>query len=390
MATRGQLSDRHLPFWRGEGSVGLPGAAAIVAAILCTSVPAAATVQVDPVARLTVEGGYDSNALYNGRGGDMSRVSPDLGIEARDHTWRLNLLAGGDLLMYEQNSNSPIWNERGSLVYHSQFAPRLMADAKLNATYASDPIGLAKLGIFSQQGAFVATGGARVAWRIDPFWKATGTFDESLVRFNDGTGAASHVPGLEVTRALSERLEVGGIYRFDVFDTLGGPVQTSLANELFSVARYRFSHHGTLEGQVGSALWRSFTGSTSVLPEAALQLMVDEERLRREVRVTLRHGVGLGLLAAPGLFDTAEVALTTRLSRRIEFHVDGGLWRSGDIPWGANGVTGYGMEGEVAWLFASGFRLGLAASRFARADSTVTTFNRNTVGLRFGWELPHR
>ncbi len=53
-------------------------------------------------------------------------------------------------------------------------------------------------------------------------------------------------------------------------------------------------------------------------------------------------------------------------------------------------MIGYGVEGEIAWLAGSGVRLGLAASRFARADTTVTTFNRNVVGLRVGWELPRR
>jgi len=108
------------------------------------------------------------------------------------------------------------------------------------------------------------------------------------------------------------------------------------------------------------------------------------------VRVTLRHGVGLGNLATPGLFDAAEAAFTVRLGRSFLAHADGGLWRSGEIPWGANAVVGYGMEGELAWLMGGGVRLAFAASRFARADTSVTTFNRNIVGLRLGWELRRR
>src|ERR671930_1062344 len=87
--------------------------AALAAAILCAAARATGSVQVEPIARLTLEGGYDSNVLYDGRGGnDVGRVSPDLGVHLRDHTYSLTLRAGGDLLMYGRES-STVWNQRG-------------------------------------------------------------------------------------------------------------------------------------------------------------------------------------------------------------------------------------------------------------------------------------
>ena len=38
------------------------------------------------------------------------------------------------------------------------------------------------------------------------------------------------------------------------------------------------------------------------------------------------------------LFDSFEAAFSKRLGRYFLVHADGGLWRSGDIPWGANSV----------------------------------------------------
>src|SRR5512141_1909553 len=88
--------------------------AVFVAAVLCAGARAAASVQVDPIARLSLEGGYDSNVLYDGRGGDnMARVSPELGLALRDHTWSASLAGAADVLFYQQQSSSPVWNGRG-------------------------------------------------------------------------------------------------------------------------------------------------------------------------------------------------------------------------------------------------------------------------------------
>jgi hypothetical protein len=126
----------------------------------------------------------------------------------------------------------------------------------------------------------------------------------------------------------------------------------------------------------------------SVVPEGSAQL-VGEWRTGA-VRATLRHGVGVGYLATPGLFDAAELAFTKRFFRRLELHADGGLWRSGSIPSGGGSTLAYGFQGEIAWVFGNGLRLGVGGSRFARVDSPSTAFNRNIFGLRLGWELRRR
>ena len=68
----------------------------------------------EPIARLTLEGGYDSNALYVGQGGDRTgRISPEVGLRLRDHLFDLRTAYGGDYIVYERLAPDGIWNHRG-------------------------------------------------------------------------------------------------------------------------------------------------------------------------------------------------------------------------------------------------------------------------------------
>jgi hypothetical protein len=362
-----------------------------VAAAVLFAVRAEGASQVEPIARLTLEGGYDSNVLYDARGGEgMGRVSPDLGVRVRDHTYDLKLAAGGDLLMYPQRDGGTVWNQRGEGSLAARLAPRLTLDAEAKGTYALDPIGLARVGIFTpQQGSVLLLGAkARLAWRMDHPWTIAGTFEEHLVRFSDGSGGAAHTPGLEVTRRVDHRLEAGATYRFDVFQGLGASAGgAAYAHEALGIVRWRWTRRLTLEATGGPALWRG-QADTWVLPQAGVQLF--GQWRRADLRLSLRHGVGLGINATPGLFDSAEAAVTMRLGRSWAIHADGGLWRSGAPPWGSDAVLGYGIEGEISYRVTRDVRLGLGASRFARADAGASRFDRDVVGLRLTWELAHR
>ncbi len=364
--------------------------AVIVAAVLCAGARAEASVQVDPVARLSLEGGYDSNVLYNGQGGEsMGRISPDLGVHLRNHTWNLALEAGGDLLMYPQRSNTSVWNQRGRLLLHSRATERLTFDTDVSGTYAFDPIGLARLGIFNATGAALVTNGKfRAAWRADPLWTVAGLFEEHLVRFQAGTGSAAHSPGLEATRAIGPRVEVGGFYKFDFFQGLGAGAKNALAHEAQAIVRYRAGRRLTLEATAGPALWTGTAGDTSILPEAGVSLVTGWRG--GGARLSVRHGVGLGLLATPGLFDAVEAGLTTPVGRKFRFHADGGIWRSGAIPWGANAVIGYGIDTAFDYRAGGGVLLGIGASRYARLDVSAPQYDRNILGLHVSWELSHR
>ncbi|HEX7622513.1 MAG TPA: hypothetical protein VF400_03000, partial [Anaeromyxobacteraceae bacterium] len=305
------------------------GRAAFVAVLLCAGSRAAASVQVEPIARLTLEGGYDSNVMYDARGAGMGRVSPDLGFQLRDHTWSFGAVVGGDLLTYPNRSSPPaaavspgsntVWNQRGNVVLHVRPDPRLKIDGEASATYAFDPVGLARLGIFNEGSAgLVVTGSARGAWRLDHDWTVAGTYANRIVHFDQvqvqpvpsgALGAASYTPGVELTKRLGHRLEVGGAYKFDYFQEFGQDGRNATAHELQGVLRWRSARHWTLEATAGPAFWNPVGGGAlQVVPQASAQLLGANRR--GDVRFPLRHGVGLGILATPGLFDAAEAAAT--------------------------------------------------------------------------------
>ena len=371
------------------------GEAVVLAAVLCAGAPAAASVQVDPVARLSLEGGYDSNVLYDGKGSGVGHIAPDLGLQLRDHTWSFGIVGGGDLLAYPSPIGSQaaqtVWNERGTLALHMRPGPRFRFDVDAAAIYANDPVGLARLGIFGPAaltGGFVERAGLRGAWRLDHDWTAAGTFTNYVVRFGDGTGSASYTPGLELAKRVGHLLELGGIYRFDYFQSLTVGLGDATANELMGLMRYRWARHLALEVQGGGALWNPAKGASQVIPQALAQLL-GANRVG-DVRVTLKHGVGLGIYGTPSLFDTVEGAATWKVTHKVQLHVDGGVWRSGDIPWGANASTGYGVEGELAYFLERSVKVALVGSRFAQLGTGNSLYDRNIFGLRVGWELPHR
>jgi len=365
------------------------GRAAVVAAILGAGARTEGSVEVDPIARLSLEGGYDSNVRFDGRGGDVGLVSPDLGLELRDHRWSASLVGGGDLLYAHRLQETPVWNQRGRFRLHARPEERWDVSSDFSGIYASDPIGLARLGIFEPPGkgaALLVRGRARAAWRASHLWQTALTFSEHAVRWDDRTGALAHTPGVEATRRLGHRLELGGAYRFDLFQGLGPGALNATAHEAVAIARYRLTRHLDLNAEGGAALWRS-RGDSAVALQASVQILA-YGRHGDGSWIQLRHGVGLGLTATPGLFDSLEAAVTKNIGKLV-LHADGGLWRSGEVPWGADAVVGYGIEGEVGWRLGQSVTVGLGASRFARADTSSSLYDRNTVGLRLRWELRH-
>jgi hypothetical protein len=263
-------------------------------------------------------------------------------------------------------------------------------DADANLTYAFDPLGLARLGLFVQNhaSALVTGGKAKAAYRLDHDWQLAGLVDERLVRYEGGSGAASHSPGLELTRRLGHRLDVGGLYKFDYFQGLGAGAGDAHAHEAQLLVRYRLDRRLFLEAQAGAALWTGTDGSSALVPAAGIQLL--SMWRGGGARLTARHGVGLGLTATPGLFDALEGGITTRVGRDFQLHADGGFWRSGAIPWGAGAVLGYGVQGSFDYRMTQELLVGIGASRFARLDVREPQFDRNIVGLHVTWELRHR
>ena len=126
------------------------GVAAACAAVLAFGTRAAAETVLDPIARLTLEGGYDSNALYDGSGSDqMQRISPELGLRVHDELWDWKGSYRGDWLRYDRFAPGGLWNHAAALSLDATPTRRLFLKGEVKGSYAFDPIGLAMVGVFA-------------------------------------------------------------------------------------------------------------------------------------------------------------------------------------------------------------------------------------------------
>ena len=364
---------------------------AVVVAALLRAAPVVAATTVEPIARLSLEGGYDSNALYDGTSPDaVSRVAPELGLKLRDPTWSFAGTYGGEWLRYERLAPHGVWDQRGSVALDARLDRRTSVGANLGLSQAFDPAELAQAGVFrtGAQRALLADGKARVDWRTDRLDSAALTYGERLVLFQDGTGGAMHAPGVEVLRRVDERLSLGAGYAYAVFQTFQPGANAQATSHALRVrARWRPDRHVTLEAWAGPAVWLP-GGSASVVPEGYLAGFVATRGF--DLRVNLSHGLGIGATAQPGLVDAAELGLERRIGRRWFVGGDGGLWHSGAAPTGSGAVTGYAGEAEAGVILSGGLRLSLRGAHYGRTDSAEPMFERTTVGVRLAWDLATR
>lgn len=366
------------------------GAAALLAGALLAARAEAATVW-EPIARLSLEGGWDSNVLYDGSGGDRTaRVSPDVGLRLLHRRLDLRAVYGGDWITYQRLQQDGTWNHRASLQLDGRVTRRLSVTGRLRGGYAFDPVGLALFGVFrsGRDQALTADGAFRAEWRATERVDVAGTLAERTVHFSDRTGGAMHAPGLEALWRSDRRVDVGAAYRLGVFQAFEpGEDRIAFAHGVRARARWRATRRVTLEAAAGPALWRGSDGN-AIVPEAHLQLLGSGRGW--DVRTAVSHGLALGTTARPGLVDALEAGGVRRLGQRLELRGEAGLWRSGRAPSGGDAVTGYALGGEAALLVGGGVRLAVAGTHFARVDDSSAALRRTTLGLRLGWELPLR
>jgi hypothetical protein len=363
---------------------------AFAATLLCAT-PAAAATTVEPIARLSLEGGYDTNALNDGNSADeVLRLTPEAGVRVRDRTFSLVGTYGGEWLRYQQLLPGGTWNQRGELALDARLDRRTRVNADFRAWETFDPAQLAQAGVFrvGAQRALLVNGSGRLEWRADPVDSAALTYFERTVVFQDGTGGAMHAPAVELMRRIDERLSLGVGYAFGVFQSyLPGPDERATSHGFRARARWRVERHVAIEAWAGPAVWLP-SGSAAIVPEGSVAAFVATRGL--DVRVSAGHGLGLGATAQPGLVDSAELGLEHRIGRRWFVRGDGGLWRSGLVPTMAGAVTGYAAAGEGGVILSGGLRLSLRGAHYGRADSGDPIFRRTTVGVRLAWELQPR
>jgi hypothetical protein len=368
------------------------GKAAACAVLLLSAARSGASTVVEPIARLSLEGGYDTNVLYDGESEDrMARISPEAGLRLRDHLWDASAVYRGDWITYERLEPGGIWNHRGALTLEARPTRRLGLRGALRGSWAFDPVGLAQAGVFrsGRESAFLLTGNARAEYRWSRRIDVGATFRERTVLFEDRTGGAMHAPTVEALWRFTRRLSVGAAYGLGVFQgfEVDGD-EVAFSHALKARARWRASRRFAIEAAAGPAVWISPPEperETAVVPEASVEALGVSRgwALRAEVA----HGLGIGSTARPGLVDSFEIGAERRFGRRYLLRGDGGIWHSGLAPSGRDAVTGYAVAGEAGVLVGMNVRVALGLTHFARLDEARPDLRRTTMGLRLAWEL---
>jgi hypothetical protein len=366
--------------------------AVVGAAALAIAARSGASVVSEPIARLSLEGGYDSNVLLDGAGADrVGRISPDVGFRARDHLWNFAATYGGDWVVYERRASNGFWNHRGALAFDARPAHRLAVRGEARLAHAQDPVGLALLGVFRSgyETAWFGTASARAAYRLTHRLEGALRFQERLVRFDRSGGGAHHASAVEATWRMTPRLGVGADYQLSAFQTFlaSGGSRLDFAHAVHARAGYELSRRLRVDFAAGPALWTGQDG-TGVVPEARLTL--GRAGRRSDLHVTAAHGLGIGSVAAPAVVTSLEVGAERRLGRRYLLRGDAGLWRSGRAPGGEDATLGWAGSGEAAMLLGGGVRASLVATSLARLDDPSPSLARTTVSVRLGWELEAR
>lgn len=342
----------------------------------------------EPIARLTLEGGYDSNVLYDGTGGDRTgRISPEVGLTLRDPLQTLTALYTGDYLVYDRVAPKGIWNHRALIRAIGEPERRLTYRLEAGGGWAFDPVGLAQIGVLraGEHSAWTANARGGIEYELAPRVTGALTLNERAVVFDDSTGGAMHGPGAEALYLLDRRLAVGGAYALGIFQTFERTGNTmGFSNGLRARLRYRATRSMTLDVHAGPALWSGPSG-LALVPEAGAELLWVLPEL--DLRAGASHGLGIGSTARPGLVDTLEFGFVRRFGRTYDLRGDGGVWHSGDAPSGAHSVWSYALVGEAGMRLGASMRVALHAARYARLDDRSSALARTVVGLRLGWSL---
>ncbi|HYG68266.1 MAG TPA: hypothetical protein VD838_11420, partial [Anaeromyxobacteraceae bacterium] len=332
-----------------------------------------------------------SNPLYDGSGSaETGRISPDVGLRARDHLYDVQLTYGGDYVAFRDRGEG-VWNHRSTFRLAATPTQRSEVSGRARLEYARDVLGLAAMGVFrtSRDAALFGDARLRGEYRLTRRLDLAGTYWEDFVRFDDGTGGAMHAPAVELLSRAGRHLRVGaatGVSVFQQFEEESN--ETGFAYSLRGRAELRVGRTMRFDVLAGPAWWSGPDGDDSVVPEASMEFL----RASRDsdLRVELRHGLGIGSTARPALVNSAMMGTEWRIGRRAVLRGDGGLWHSGRAPSGDDATLGYVAGGEAGLRFGTEWLLSLSAERTGRLDERIPELDRTVIALRLAWELVSR
>lgn len=361
--------------------------------LLAASTAEGAT-QFDPTVRFQAEQRYDDDFLL--RTGDeglltgqfMTKISPQLGLKLRAPTWTTHTWYALDA-MYRQTTADSRFDHRGAVSARRQFTPRLGAELEARVFRVSDPTSLPRIGVARTlspvlygraAGSVGYMAGERFLLKPKLLVEGAQVFEDGRV---PGFAAA---PAVEGWYLQSRRQNFGVEYRFQYF-AMGA--ESSHANSVSGLYRYRISRPMTFTARAGPILYQQHGGAQGVLPQVIFELGREADRF------DLGFAVGNDLVGASG-FGAAlwaqfvSLSAGYRVSEPLRVYGHGSYYRNGPAPGeglrtllpSTTGSNGYGAEVGVEYRVNRVVSFSGAFTRIAQVGTEEADLSRNIGAVR--------
>lgn len=340
-------------------------------AALGASPAALAATQVEPRLRLSLEERYDDDFRLHpdgAAGGQMmTKLSPRLGLDAKDETLKLESFYAADFLVRHGSGNMSL-DHRGGVTVRKLLSRRLRVEASGSLFRVTDPASLPRDSV-ARSNQPVVYGQTRVYVS----GRATRTVDvgagygfEGVQVLEAGRDAGFvHTPFVEAWLRTSRRLSLGAEYRYQAF-LYGDSFQQ--AHGVSGALRYRLTRQTTVTLRGGPVAFQGQDGTGGVLPRVKLEL------LHELPRFDLGFVAGHDLVGASGFTnalwaDYAGLVLNKHLSHRLSLYGVGSFFRNGLAP--GRGVFSWGTDPRVAQGYALGAGLEFKVNKYVSMQAAV-------------------
>jgi hypothetical protein len=363
--------------------------------VLAAPAAQAATIW-QPRLRVTAEERYDDDLrLGDGVAGGqlMTKLSPRLGLEAKDGRLTLDSFYATDLLM-RHGSGKVTLDHRAGVELRHVLTRRLRVDSSVRVFRVVDPASLPRDGLArSTSPTFFAQAGLGFTGRATERLDVRAGYKFEAVRILEAGQAPgyAHTPSLEAWYRSTRRLSLGLEYRYQAF-----LFRESLGQSHGAAAglRYRLTRPTTFMVRAGPVRYLAPDGQPGGwVPRVNLELQRDGERL--DVGVAVGHDlVGASGFANAVWADYASVVLARRFTQKLSAFGAASLFRNGRAPsqdWGVFSGSptvsqGYAVSGGVEYRIDRRLAAQGAVDRIAQVGvpegSGVLDMTRNIFAVR--------
>ena len=336
-----------------------------------------------PSLRVTAEERYDTDFRLRegGTGGQlMTKLSPRIGLEAKDPTLTLGTFYAADAVL-RHGSGSTSLDHRVGLDLRKQLNRRLRLDSNVRVFRVTDPTSLPRQGLGATfdpilYGKATVGLGGRVArrWNL----RAGYTFEAARVypASVDGGGAGLpgrsargdfvHTPTLEAWYGVTPRLLLGAEYRYQGFLLSNGLDQSHTPSAL---VRYHLTRWVTFTARGGPVFYRPNDGvGQGTIPRVQLELTRDVEH------ASFGFVVGHDLVGASGFdrtlwADYASLVGSRAFSDELSVFGAASFFRNGRAP--NEGLFSFDSRDGVSQGYAVGGGVEYRLNRHLALQGTV-------------------